>query len=143
MDGRVCLRLIIYMSANPNKKQLREFGIIIGFGLPFIIGWLIPFLWGHPFREWTLIVGIFALLSGFIFPKILFYPYKLWMIIGELLGFINSKIILSVVFLFVVIPISFMLKIFNYQPLKIYKEKDCKSYKERRKTFMIDLRKIF
>ena len=40
------------------KKQLREFGFLIGFGLPISIGWIIPSLGGHGFRGWTLWVAI-------------------------------------------------------------------------------------
>ena len=32
----------IEMKKNFSKKILREFGIVIGFGIPFFIGWLIP-----------------------------------------------------------------------------------------------------
>ena len=35
------------MKETISKKQLREFGLLIGFGFPILIGWLLPALFGH------------------------------------------------------------------------------------------------
>ena len=40
------------------KKQLREFGFVLGFGFPLIIGFIIPAIGSNPFKNWTLFVGI-------------------------------------------------------------------------------------
>ena len=42
------------MKENINKKNLKEFGIIFGLGMPLIIGWILPFFTGHTLRIWTL-----------------------------------------------------------------------------------------
>ena len=61
------------MKQTISKKQLREFGLLIGLGLPLIIGWLIPIIFGHVFRAWTLWVGIPGLIIGLIAPRLLLY----------------------------------------------------------------------
>ncbi len=33
------------------SKKLREFGLLIGFGFPILIDWLLPSLAGHGFRS--------------------------------------------------------------------------------------------
>ena len=38
-----------------DKKQLKEFGLIIGIGFPLILGFLLPFLMGHNFNIWTIL----------------------------------------------------------------------------------------
>ena len=53
------------------KRTLREFGFIFGVGLPVIIGWFIPSLFGHAPRIWTLFIGIPTLILSFIFPNLL------------------------------------------------------------------------
>ena len=47
-------------------KQLREFGYLIGLGFPLVFGWLIPFIAGHGFRTWTLLISIPTLLVGIL-----------------------------------------------------------------------------
>ena len=55
-----------------SKKKLLEFGLLIGFGFPLLIGWLIPALTGHGFRAWTLWVGFLGLLIEMTSPLLLY-----------------------------------------------------------------------
>tara|TARA_B100001989_G_C24162318_1_gene280234 strand:+ start:134 stop:526 length:393 start_codon:yes stop_codon:yes gene_type:complete len=130
------------MKQNINKKQLREFGILIGFGFPLLIGWLIPFVFGHEFREWTLWIGIPGLLLGLIQPNLLLYPYKGWIILGHVLGWINSRLVLGLVFVFLVQPIAYIMRLFGYDPLR-KKRNMQESYKEDKRGHQIDLTRIF
>ncbi len=125
-----------------SKKQLREFGLLIGFGFPILIGWLLPSLFGHQFRAWTLWIGVPGLLIGFTAPRLLHYPYKGWMLLGHVLGLINSHIILGLVFIFVLQPIAYIMRLTGYDPLKT-KRKVEKTYREVRKDKNIDLKRIF
>ena len=84
-----------------SKKQLREFGFLIGIGFPLLIGWLLPAITGHGFRIWTFWVGFPALITGLTSPLLLHYPYKAWMMLGHALGWINSHIILGLLFIVV------------------------------------------
>ena len=130
------------MKSFKDQKKLREFGFLIGFGFPIIIGWIIPAFSDHDFRIWTLWVAIPSLSLGILKPILLFYPYKLWMKLGYFLGSINSYLILGIVFLLVVQPIAFFMKIFGYDPLKTRKLKK-KSYRESKESTIVDLRRIF
>ena len=125
-----------------SKKQLREFGILIGFGFPIVIGWLLPEITGHSFKVWTLWVGVPGLILGIIMPHLLIYPYKGWMILGNVLGKINSKIILGLVFLLVLLPIAIIMRISRYDPLR-KRRKMKKTYRENRQDYQIDLTRIF
>ena len=130
------------MKQTISKKQLREFGLLIGLGLPLIIGWLIPIIFGHVFRAWTLWIGIPGLIIGLIAPRLLLYPYKGWMALGHALGWVNSRLILGLVFLIVLQPIAYIMRITGYDPLRMRK-KDLLSYRETKKDHLIDLTRIF
>ena len=133
---------LIKINENVSKKQLSQFGLLIGFVFPIIFGWLLPHLTDHDFRLWTLFVGAPLLILGTLRPNLLIYPYKGWMALGNSLGFINSKLILGFIFIFVLLPMALLLKIFGYDPLK--KEKNSKkTYKEKRKEKKIFLERIF
>lgn len=130
------------MKITSSKKQLREFGLLIGLGIPIMIGFIIPFISGHNYRIWTVWVGIPFLLFAFLSPRTLFYPYKAWMMLGFVLGWVNSKLILGLVFLLVLQPIAIIMKILRYDPLKL-KEFNVISYKENKRNHKINLNKIF
>ncbi len=125
-----------------SQRQLREFGFLIGIAFPIIIGWLMPAAGGHPFKVWSLWVGIPSLVIGVMRPRLLFYPYKGWMILGFALGWINSRIILGSIFLFILQPIALIMKLFGYDPLRKKRNNEI-TYKEIKKNEKVDLTRIF
>ena len=130
------------MKDSISKKQLYEFGLLIGFGFPILIGWLLPAFAGHGFRVWTLWVGVPLLILGVLKPRLLFFPYKAWMKLGLALGWINSRLILGVVFLLILQPIAIIMRFLGYDPLKLKKRNE-NSYRENKKNHKVNLSRIF
>jgi len=62
--------------------------------------------------------------------------------IGHILGWINSHIILGLVFIFVLQPIAYIMRLTGYDPLRT-KQQGEKTYRENRKDYNIDLNRIF
>ena len=130
------------MKTTKNKNELRNFGIIVGILFPLLIGFILPYFFGHQFRFWTLFIGLPLIIIGLISPKNLKLFYQIWIKIGNILGFINSKIILTSIFVLIVQPIALIMKIVGYDPLR-RKPNVSVSYREVRKNDNIDLEKIF
>ena len=87
-------------------------------------------------------LGYYFLTSILFKPDYLYLPYKAWMFIGHTLGRINSRLVLGIIFFLLLLPISIILKVFNYFPLKkICLEK--KSYKEMKLPTSVNLNNIF
>ena len=125
-----------------SKKQLREFGILIGFGFPLFVGWLLPAIAGHGFKVWTFLIGVPAFILGFTAPNLLHYPYKGWMALGHALGWFNSKLILGLVFIVVLQPIAFVMRLTGYDPLRS-RRKGGNTYKEIKQNHHTDFTRIF
>ena len=125
-----------------SDNQLREFGLITGFGIPLIFGWIIPLFGGNEFKMWKIWVGIILVIIALVRPILLLHPYKIWMKLGHILGFINSRIIIGLIFFLVLLPIAFIMKLFNYDPLK-NKRNENKTYREIINNRKIDLTKMF
>ena len=130
------------MKKSISKKQLREFGFLIGFGFPIIIGWLIPVISGHLFRTWSLWIGFPALILGILKPSLLSFPYRGWMAIGLALGWLNSRLILGLIYLVILLPISFIMRILGDDPLN-KKQSNVISYREIKKDANFDFKRIF
>ena len=125
-----------------SQRKLRHFGLMVGVGFPVIIGWLIPAIFGHLFRFWSLWVGLPLVILGFIKPSFLASPYKLWMLLGHGLGWINCRIILGIVFITVLQPIALIMRIFGYDPLR-KKGDNGISYREKKVNQKVDFNRIF
>ena len=130
------------MKNNIPQKTLREFGFLLGFTFPFLIGWILPLIGGHSFRTWTLCISIPSIILAITKPRLLFYPYRAWMKLGHILGWINSRIILGLVFLIILQPIAFIMRISGHDPLRTKKIFQ-KSYREIKTNKKINLKKIF
>ena len=132
------------MNNKINRNILRQFGILFGFLFPFLIGWLVPYIYGHNFKIWTFYFGLAFILIGLINSKLLYYPYRIWIKIGDVLGYINSHVILGSVFFVVLLPISIIMKFFGYDPLNI-KNKSSKfnTYRINNSDHKINFKNIF
>ena len=125
-----------------NQKELKQFSIIVGIGIPIIFGIIVPAVSGHSQSFIPFILGVVLLLIGIINPSKLNTIYKFWMWIGKCLGWVNSRIILSLVFILIVIPTSIIMKIFRYDPLRKRNSKR-KSYRELKPNQSVSFDKIY
>ncbi len=95
----------------------RSFGLV--FFVVFLLISIYPFLHGQNLRFWSLIVAIIFLALGLLNSKILTPLNKIWFKFGLLLGSIVSPVIMSIIFFFVVTPISFVMKILGKDILNL------------------------
>ena len=130
------------MKETISKKQLRDFGLIIGILFPILIGWFLPLLMGHGFRAWTLWIGVLGLIFGLASPRLLYYPYKGWMALGHVLGWFNSHIILGLVFIVVLQPIAYVMRLTGYDPLRRRRKRKT-TYRENRQDHHTVLRVLW
>jgi hypothetical protein len=112
-------------------KDLRKFGITVGIVL-LIFGSLL--LWKHkPSQFYFLSIGAFLVLAGLLLPTILRPLNKAWMTLAVLLGWLMTRIILSLLFYLVITPISLIARISGKHFLDLKIDKSRTSYWENRK----------
>jgi small-conductance mechanosensitive channel len=94
----------------PDKKELRNFGLLVG-GIFNVIGLWPVFLRGEPLRLSAILTGSLLILVGCLVPSWLAWIHRAWMAIGHLLGWINTRIILSVIFYGLITPMGIMFRL--------------------------------
>ena len=95
----------------------KSFGLV--FFVVFFLISVYPLLNAENIRFWSLIVAIIFLTLGLLNSKILTPLNKIWFKFGLLLGSIVSPIVMSIIFFFVVTPISFIMKILGKDILNL------------------------
>src|ERR1035437_4828514 len=119
-------------SIKQSPKDLRKFGLTVGIVLLLIASFLI---WKHkPSQFYFLSIGTILVLSGLLFPLILFALNKLWMTLAILLGWLMTRVILSVMFYLVITPIGLIARISGKHFLVLKIDKTRASYWEKRKN---------
>jgi hypothetical protein len=104
------------MAQQADTKELRTFGLMVG-GIFSIIGlWPILFRGELP-RIWAISVGGALVGLGLILPASLTYVHRVWMKIGHVLGWINTRILLGVVFFGLITPMGVVMRLFGKDPM--------------------------
>ena len=115
-----------FKNIQKDKKSIRDFGLLIGCILLVIAGYL--FYKSKDVNTPLISLGFSFIASGFILPPILKPVYLLWMYFAIILGFIMTRVILGLVFYFIVSPIGIIGKIFGKEFLELKKNSVNNSY---------------
>ncbi len=112
----------------PPAKELRQFGHIVG-GVFSIIG-LWPFFFrSEPPRLWALILGGLLILLGSVAPQSLRQVHRGWMKIGHVLGSINTRIILGIIYYLLITPMGLVMRLLGKDPMHRALERNADTYR--------------
>jgi len=112
-------------SIKSSRKDLKNFGFAIGFIL-LIIG-LFLFVRGKDLFVYCFSIGSILIILGGITPFILKPIYKIWMIFAVIIGWIMTRIILSVLFFSIITIIGLFTRLIGKDFLNL-KSKSNESY---------------
>ncbi len=73
-------------------------------------------------KEWMLFVAIASGLVGLFIPGLAAVLAKVWFKIGEVLGFVVSKVVLFLLFYVLLTPIAFLYRLFNHDSLQLKRQ---------------------
>ena len=93
--------------------ELRKFGLITAAMVLLFFELLIPWIWNLKLPIWPLIVAGILVLLALIVPRALGPVYKIWMKFAEILGWVNTRIILGFIFFVFFMPFGFVMRMFN------------------------------
>lgn len=108
------------------KSDFRKFGITMGIVL-ILFGGL--FLWhDKDYYIYLFIIAAAFIILGLAVPFVLKPIHKVWMTISIILGWIMTRVILSILFYLVVTPTSWLARLFGKQFLDLKIDKNARSY---------------
>ena len=114
------------------SKQLRSFGLTVGGIFAGIGVWPLLIHSTEP-RWWSFVIAAALFLPAAMYPSGLFWPHKGWMVLGHVMGWINTRIILGLVFFAVVTPIGIFRRVLGKDPMGRKLRTDLDSYRVIRK----------
>lgn len=126
---------------NTGKKEIRNFGFLVG---GVLIAISIFLLWKElSYYQLIFAIGISLVLLGFFIPKILKPIYIIWMTFAAILGWIMTRVILTILFYLIVTPIGLIARIFGAKFLDLSWHNNVNSYWNRRDKTVSDMEKQF
>lgn len=103
-------------STGPSKTELRKFGVTVG--LAFAVFGAISWWRGHetpPKVLWTL--ATLLVVPGLLAPALLGPVNRVWMRMAHVLGQINTRIILGILYFLVITPVGLLLRLLKGDPM--------------------------
>ncbi len=112
-----------------SKRDLRNFGLIMGLMIAVFFGVILPWIWGGQYWAWPWWAG--GVLAGFglTWPMALKWMYVAWMKIGGILGRINTTLILGLAYLLIFVPLGLILRVFGKDTLEKRWPENVKTYR--------------
>jgi hypothetical protein len=113
-----------------SPRDTRNFGIT--FSIISLVLALVMLRKGSPGAITFAVFGSVMLLAGFTLPRVLSFPYKMWMALALLLGWVMTRILLFLAFLFIIVPIGIVARLLGKRFLNFNWKTAERSYWERR-----------
>jgi len=119
-------------SLAPGKKGLRTFGLLTGAILAVLFGLLLPWLFDRTLPLWPWIVAGTLWLWALFLPVTLLPVYRGWIAVGNVLGWVNTRIILAIMFYLLFLPVGLFMRVMGKDPMARDIEKTLKTYRVER-----------
>jgi hypothetical protein len=111
------------------SRELRQFGLIMGAVIAALFGLLLPWLLQRPWPAWPWIVAAILWLFGLLAPAALRPVHRGWMAFGDVAGWINSRLVLGVVFFALITPLGLIRRLLGRDPMRRGSQHNLDSYR--------------
>ena len=112
-----------------NKQELRKFGLTTGAIVAVLFGLLLPWLFNYAWPLWPWILAAVLWVWALLLPATLEPVYHGWMKFGHVLGWINTRIILGLMFYTIFFVVGLIMKVIGNDPMSRKIDKSADSYR--------------
>ena len=113
-----------------DRKGYRKFGITTGVILVLLFGLAIPYLFNFNYPVWPWIIAAVLTAWGLVAPLTMKPLYIAWMRFGLIMNWINTRLILGILFYGIFLPFGLVFKITGKDPMRRKISENIVSYKE-------------
>lgn len=96
-----------------SAKDLRNFGLLFGAIVAGLFGLFFPYVFDADFPLWPWLVLAVFWTAALLKPLLLDSFYHLWMRVGMFVGMVNTRIILLLVFVALIVPVGLLKRVFS------------------------------
>ncbi len=113
-----------------DNKGLRKFGFTTGVIIVVLFALFFPWVFDIAVMPmWPWIIAGLLWVPALLAPAVLRPVYTIWMKIGHGIGWVNTRIILGVLFYVLVLPMGWMMRLFGSDPMVRKRDKFASSYR--------------
>jgi hypothetical protein len=116
------------MNEKATLKELRNFGLGVGAVFLVLFGLALPWIGGRAFPRWPFYLGMPLILMGLAWPALLRPLHFVWMKLAAALAWVNTRIILAILFFLIFTPLAFLRRLFGKDSLGLRWEEGESTY---------------
>ena len=116
--------------AELDKKGYRNFGLTMSAILIVLFGLVIPFLFTLNYPKWPWVLGAIITTWCLVAPLKMRPLYDAWMKFGMVMNWINTRLILGLLFFGIILPFGIGFKLLGKDPMRRKIDKNLESYRE-------------
>ena len=111
------LNMLVTPVVQSEARELRRFGLLLG--TLVVVGFAgIPFLRYHVVLGWPWLVAALLWIPALVAPAALHYLHRGWTHLGEALGWLNTRVILSLLYVIAFVPIGLVMRLAGRDPME-------------------------
>jgi hypothetical protein len=119
---------VVIKADDPDAGELRNFGLLLGAIIAGLFGgW--PLLCHHAAPLWPWLVAGTLWLVALLAPMALRYVHRGWTRLGLVLGWINTRVILTVIYAISFVPLGVTMRLLGRDPMARRLDPACESYR--------------
>ena len=113
-----------------DSKGLRKFGITTGVIIVILFAVFFPWVFdAATMPAWPWVVACVLWVPALFVPDTLHPVYVTWMRVGHAIGWVNTRIILGLVFYIMILPMGLIMRMFGNDPMERKIDKSASSYR--------------
>ena len=115
-------------NATTPRAELRNFGLILGAAFALLFG-LLPLWRRHALAAWPWALAAVLWLAALAWPQSLALLHRWWTRLGHALGWFNTRVILTLIFMLVVTPFGFVMWVIGRDRMRRGFDPKCETYR--------------
>lgn len=101
-----------------DPKTLRSFGLLMAGVLAPLLGLVLPWLFGYGWPVWPWVASAAFGALALAWPAGLGPVYRGWMGFAHVVGWVNTRLLLGLVFFLVITPIGLLMRLAGRDPMR-------------------------
>ncbi|GHC00855.1 SxtJ family membrane protein [Thermomonas carbonis] len=110
-------------------RELRWFGAILAVALVVVFCLLLPLLYSREIPWWPVGIAALLVLLAATWPRSLAPMHRGWMRVGNVLGWINTRLLLGAVFFLLVVPLGALMRLLGRHGIARGRDASAASYR--------------
>ena len=107
----------------------RRFGLLSATIVAALFGLALPWLFDFAWPTWPWLVAMTLVVPALVAPRALGPLYSTWMKFGQVMNWINTRLILGFVFYLMILPIGLVMRLLGKDPLARSFDRGAESYR--------------